>query len=141
MLFSCQWIIHHERHGSICHVDHPKILETQVEQHGRWGRLLSSLAWLKRVATLLPPAAIDNNRKVVLITIFVLLQSFFFFQITIAFSGPGWSIVIFCQFEAEIFLWLFLDDRENYLCLTMSRGIKYTAWSQDVYHVTMWPHS
>ena len=28
-------------------------------------------------------------------------------------SGPGWSILNFCSFEAKIFLWIFLDYREE----------------------------
>ena len=33
--------------------------------------------------------------------------------------------LLFRQFEAEIFLWSFLDYRENYFrCLTIYRGIK-----------------
>lgn len=57
---------------------------------------------------------------------FVCFSFFFLFFLSECFLSPGWTIsLFFCQFEAEIFLWLFLHYREEYALLSHLDRIYY----------------
>lgn len=74
-------------------------------------------------------AALLNSESVFFFCYFFFIcfsSFFFFFFYRECFLSPGWTVsLFFCQFEAEIFLWLFLHYREEYALLSHLDRIYY----------------